>query len=52
MGLGGHGRLQPADLAHRRGEFLHLPVALSQRESLGVVQDKPWLPETQPQTAD
>lgn len=52
MGSGGHGPLQPADPAHLGGEFLHLPVALSQREPLGVVQNQPWLPQTHPQTED
>lgn len=52
VGSGGHGPLQPADPAHLGGEFLHLPVALSQREPLGVVQNQPWLPQTHPQTED
>lgn len=50
--LGGHGRLQPADLAHRHNQFLHLPVALPQLEPLVVMQDQPRLPETQPQAAN
>lgn len=39
-GSGGHGPLQPADPAHLGGEFLHFPVALSQREPLGIVQNQ------------
>jgi len=52
VGSGGHGPLQPADPAHLGGEFLHLSVALSQREPMGVVQNQPWLPQTHPQTED
>lgn len=52
VGSGGHGPLQPADPAHLGGEFLHLPVALSQCEPMGVIQNQPWLPQTQPQTED
>lgn len=52
VGSGGHGPLQPADPAHLGGELLLFPVALSQREPLGVVQNQPWLPQTHPQTED
>lgn len=49
---GGHGRLPPADLAHRRDQPLLLPVALPQRESLDVLQDQSRLSEAQLQAAD
>lgn len=43
----GHGPFQPAHLRHLGDQFPHFPVALSQRQSLGVQPHQPRLPQPQ-----